>query len=575
MSLKKHCLPLVFFFFFSLLGYSQFFLNLDFEETIADSRNPRKWNLYNKGYDVEVDSLVSFNKNASLRIIDSDSIKKSPFIAVLKIPPALVKTDSLSIKANIKIEENATGFAGIWIRGINTRSENLFYKNSISQPVARDNKWHEVSLSIQIPADTDDITFGIIAKGFGTYWIDNLEITVNNKSFIDKNLSVRIPHKSEIAWLNKVIRPIRSLNEDGTLNDFSFLENFVNNKKIVALGEASHGTSEIFILKHQIIRYLVEEMNFDQFLMEAPLLEAEKMKECFKSEKCDSLDLANTLIYWTWNTKEMKDLMQWIKEFNKNESTNINFAGFDVQGYRLAGSLLSEYTKGKELDSLKSILQWIDRSTSSKDQLNNYNLFKIVAKDIQNQIITSKLSNEIKDKLQLSLKLIDQYLEFKTARSSRDRNMAENVKYHVDREKPNGTILWAHNGHIKQTGESMGRFLAEEYGEDYVNIGFAYHDGFYNTRKNSKIHAVKSQASFPGTYEYFFKQANSPVFFINLRDLRKNDKNKWLFEFLEFRVAGASYQADEFFNTDLVKDFDGIIFINTSTPSHLLQQEAD
>lgn len=563
---------LLFILIFCLQSHAQHFLNLDFEHLIEGTGAPRKWTLVNNNYDAAIDTLNSYSQRNSLRIIDNDSITKPPFIAMSKIPEILLKHDSLVLTAKLKISKVADGFAGIWIRAIDSLGKNLLYQNSLANIIPHDNNWHEAFLKIKIPDNVEEVIFGIIVKGKGKYWIDNFEIVCDSNTFEDRDLSEYKPSEEEIEWLNSVIKPIKNLDTEKSQEDIEFIKNFVGESKILALGEASHGTSEIFKMKHIIIRHLIENMNFNNFLIEAPMLEAKTIESYLKSKKEDSIDLSEKLLYWTWNTKEVLDLINWMKYYSQKKNVDIGFSGFDVQSNKMAGSLLLKYFKGESLDSLKVVLKDIDNAKSSKDYFEIYNRYKKLKKMVQNQIIKSEYIKATKDKLLLSLNLMDQYLEFKFKRKSRDKNMAKNVNYIIQHEGLNGTILWAHNGHIKRTGGSMGEYLLKEYGEDYLSIGFAYHDGFYNTKKDSKIQEVKSQTSFQGTYEYYLKSANSPMFFINLKEIQRNTKNIWLFESLEFRIAGATYQADEFFSTDLVKDFDAIIFISSSTPSHLLSK---
>lgn len=39
-------------------------------------------------------------------------------------------------------------------------------------------------------------------------------------------------------------------------------------KRVVALGEATHGTHEFFAMKHRMLAFLVQEMGFEHFVNE-------------------------------------------------------------------------------------------------------------------------------------------------------------------------------------------------------------------------------------------------------------------------------------------------------------------
>jgi erythromycin esterase len=50
----------------------------------------------------------------------------------------------------------------------------------------------------------------------------------------------------------------------------------IGSARIVALGEASHGTAECFLMKHRLLEYLVERKGFTVLAMEAAWPEAQE-----------------------------------------------------------------------------------------------------------------------------------------------------------------------------------------------------------------------------------------------------------------------------------------------------------
>jgi len=133
-------------------------------------------------------------------------------------------------------------------------------------------------------------------------------------------------------------------------------------------------------------------------------------------------------------------------------------------------------------------------------------------------------------------------------------------------------IAWAHNGHIKETGYSMGRYLSDSLKNDYLTIGFTFHKGNYTAVGDEGLTNYQAQESYPGTYEYFFNAIHEPIFIMDLREIKKQNSvySKWLLYQLFFRTVGAMKMDNEFYETDLTSDFDLIIFIDESTNSRLL-----
>jgi erythromycin esterase-like protein len=78
-----------------------------------------------------------------------------------------------------------------------------------------------------------------------------------------------------------------------------------------------------------------------------------------------------------------------------------------------------------------------------------------------------------------------QGVQMRTNEVSRDRSMAENVKWILDQSPNEKIVLWAHNGHVAAGGfggsdfEPMGSTLRKMYGTDMVVFGFAFYQGAF------------------------------------------------------------------------------------------------
>jgi Erythromycin esterase len=68
--------------------------------------------------------------------------------------------------------------------------------------------------------------------------------------------------------------------------------------------------------------------------------------------------------------------------------------------------------------------------------------------------------------------------------------MAENVKWIADENPGARLIVWAHNGHISNTGYfgtvSMGSYLRKAFGSQLVNFGFAFNEGAFQAVEQGK-----------------------------------------------------------------------------------------
>ena len=71
------------------------------------------------------------------------------------------------------------------------------------------------------------------------------------------------------TWISKHAIPLDTVEAGHGFEDMQPLKAVIGNARIVAIGEATHGTREFFQFKHRMFEFLVREMNFTVFGMEA------------------------------------------------------------------------------------------------------------------------------------------------------------------------------------------------------------------------------------------------------------------------------------------------------------------
>ena len=72
-----------------------------------------------------------------------------------------------------------------------------------------------------------------------------------------------------ITWLAENAIPLRTVEACNGFADMAPLRKLIGNARLVALGEATHGTREFFQLQHRMLEVLVSEMGFTIFAIEA------------------------------------------------------------------------------------------------------------------------------------------------------------------------------------------------------------------------------------------------------------------------------------------------------------------
>lgn len=128
--------------------------------------------------------------------------------------------------------------------------------------------------------------------------------------------SAIISDQEVISWLKQNAVPIKTIEAGNDFKDLQPLKKTLKDVKIVALGESTHGTSELFKMKHRLIAFLAKEMGFTQFAMEAPFASSVPINENILYGKGDLYSVVTGQKYDAWDMEEFADLIEWMKEYN-------------------------------------------------------------------------------------------------------------------------------------------------------------------------------------------------------------------------------------------------------------------
>ena len=562
-------------FLFSSFLFSQSKLNLDFEN-LNDNNQNRKW-LTNKkdNYIFESDSIDKYSGNKSLKITGKNIENNKDNFAVImqNISKKYLNGKEIILKARIKSQSDFDGATFPYLKTLDKDKKNVSFINLQDKPIEGNTNWKEVSLKLPILESVENLSFGFVHKGKGIAWIDNVELFVDGKP-IEKPLSELTAQ--EITEIKKYVYPLNSFDPTSSDDsDLKILKNLIGNSNVVGLGESTHGTSEIYKMKDRITRYLAKNENFDIFSLEAYMQQAYLANDYTIKNTATINEALQNLVFFVWKTKEMSEMLQWMKKYN-NGSQKILFTGFDMQDSSESIKQLSNaFSEDKE------ITQKIEKLSSAvkefvgenKGNTKSYVLQKEHA-DIIYPIIRKlktkineipKFSEVEKSWQNQNVRIIEQLLEKSSI--NRDKFMAENFLW-IKEHNPNSKfIISAHNGHISNSKNKMGKFLKDKLQNDYITFGFAFFDGEYTARgtKDKILGTQTAQKPYLGTYEYWLNSLNIPYFILDLKEMKKDKNLSWLVTDLEFRSVGHTKPTNEFYSTNISNDYDYLIFINKST----------
>ena len=391
----------------------------------------------------------------------------------------------------------------------------------------------------------------------------------------------------EKKYLLNFVYPISAINPEQQENeDLKVLDMLVGNSQVVALGEVTHGSSEIYQLKDRMYRYLAKNKGYDIFSLEAAMPEAYNVNQYVVNAEGDPKALLKGMYFWTWQTEEMLSIINWMKQYNSQNQGKIQFSGFDMQFYQGAlANLKKDFSRYQfpagDVNELSDLLIEIHTKTSQKKS--GHTLVSKKQKENINFLLnnTKKLAEKIPVDIDRkwflqNVRIIEQYLA--KSYSTRGKLMAENVMWIAENYQNSKIVVSAHNGHINNRKNEMGSFLKDGLKNNYTTFGFAFYQGTYtalsNTLKKESLRTPQiAQTAIPGTVEYLLNSLDIPIFILDLKRLRSeaDPLAKWLVnDITKFRITGAVALKREFWDANITNDFDYLVFIKKSTNSKLL-----
>ncbi len=394
-------------------------------------------------------------------------------------------------------------------------------------------------------------------------------------------LMLNAQHRACVSWLNNNLVPIKSLKAGNGMEDLKKLDGFIGDTRIVGLGEFTHGSKEVFTMKHRMLEYLVKEKGFTIFAIEANMPEAYKLNDYIINGKGNAKELLGGMYFWTWYTQEVLDMIEWMKQYNDTSSKKIYFTGFDMQFYKTALTNVKAFFTKYDIPFAEKITAF-DSTASKLVYKLHYDNSKAaaplveIATDILNEFESSARAKQDADYawIKQNITILWQYALSNTQKQSRDESMAQNVQWIAEQNPGSKIVLWAHNGHIHKKKYWMGKFLEQKFGDNYLSLGFAGEAGTYtafnrNNNRNKLDSANALSASNKKDYEYYLRAASIDNYFLVLNQITLNKQNEFLFDKKYLRHIGARVEEGkrQFGPTNLQSEYDGLIFIRNSSSS--------
>jgi erythromycin esterase len=411
------------------------------------------------------------------------------------------------------------------------------------------------------------------------------------------------------VWVQQHASPVSINNYREFVQDIKPLFNSMAAAQVVGLGEGTHGTSEFQTVRAYITRYLCEEKGFAVICLENSYGWTLQLNKYIQTGEGNLDTLMKQNLLGMWQNEEIKELLQWMQQFNKTHKHKIQVAGIDhsetTTNARILQSTLNRLNSpalNALLDTLFTRASFMDAAYADMNAAKQIYKWKDI---LDNAIKAYELTRHIKAALDSMIPTVHSRLtegEVKTIyttlynselayyslyrpvkeqkEASRDEAMANMVKRISGDQHNAKVVVWAHNAHLaKQSifgddanGGGTGKYLLEYYPGNYFALGTGTAGGTFSSTTDRFIVSTsrfKSNAlsnAITGSWEQVMQSVNNKTVFIDARD------KKYQLPALPLRFTGYGKSSNkDFIISRINKLFDGFIFIPITQATHVRQ----
>ncbi|TAH62797.1 MAG: erythromycin esterase family protein [Gottschalkiaceae bacterium] len=396
--------------------------------------------------------------------------------------------------------------------------------------------------------------------------------------------------------LKEMVYPLTTTKAGNDFEDLQPLKEILKDVNILGMGEATHGTKEFFEMKHRMFEFLVEEMDYKAFAIEAEFGCHKIINDYILHGEGDIEKVIKSMKFWTWSTQEVADMINWMKNYNQNPNNKekIRFYGFDMQGIDNSLQNLIKYLEkvddSSELisksiyfaapdENKSTIVPLLEQTENSfKENREEYILkssveeYELILQDLNTINQNIKYSDSVPAQFSIDSQVSSE--SFSTMFNARDYYMAENVKWIHDYEIKNydnhKIMLWAHNGHISNHFPyylCMGELLKNNFKNEYYSLGFDFYKGSFvaygQARSDMRLGIIDIGEPKRDIFSSYFKETGYPISFLDFKTASADSNIKaWLSsEQLMYTIGDSLHEGYEFANTIPIESYDGIIYV--------------
>ena len=392
------------------------------------------------------------------------------------------------------------------------------------------------------------------------------------------------------------------------------------NRRVVLLGEASHGTSEFYRARAAITRRLIEEHGFTIVAVEADWPDAAAIDRYVRHRPAwDRTELPfQRFPTWMWRNTDVAAFIDWMREHNEKLAEldqRAGFYGLDIYNMRGAIAAVLDYLDKVDPEAAAIARQRYGCLTPWQKEPSTYGRAVLTAgyrkceREVIDQcrdLLASRLEYTAGDgesfldaaqnaRLIASAERYYRIMYYGGAESwnLRDTHMFETLEHLLEARGPRSkAVVWAHNSHIGDARYTemglvreelnIGQLCRERFGYDTALIGFGTHGGTVAaaTDWDGDMEVKRVRPSHRDSYERLCHECGISRFLLDLGENLDEAVRRRLLEPRLERFIGVIYRPEtelmsHYADASLPQQFDTFVwFDETSAVTPLGPQHA-
>ena len=382
------------------------------------------------------------------------------------------------------------------------------------------------------------------------------------------------PADPEAAYVEANAREI-ALESEG-FEDLAFLRPLLADKRVVQLGENTHGVREYSQAKARIVQFLHQELGFTVLALESPVYQCDAANRD-AGEASARLTLANCA-YGVWQTEEMMPLFEYLRTTQSRGRLPLRLAGFDTQpigrnkagrsrfladlateagavaaadAFALDSLFLDVYGRGSRrrrayfrTDDGTALAARYDRLAATLGP--DGPVARALPGDDRVVVARQTARSMAAYVRQQAAPSMQAYVEH------RDGGMADNLAALLDEQYPDErVVVWGHNFHLRHdnlaippdtssfpgvAARTAGSWVRERYGDAVYTVGVYAYQG---QSANNGGEAFDIPPAPPGSVEARLYRSSAEALFLDLSQAPRGAATAWIDEPTVARFDGA------------------------------------